>query len=193
MIANEQAPTIGESIVAILRKALPWLFYTGVHAFTVKSAEQESGSLQSGGKLALEPSGTRLFKALPIVLQWSTGGTVVVPKVGSEVGIVFLDHDPNRPAVVAWQALSLAGGRPDVVEIDADTAVRIGRHAAVTTVGSTTHADYVAKAPVVDANFTALQANLQALATVLLAPAGPYAFVFPVGFAATAVTKLKSQ
>jgi hypothetical protein len=197
MIATEQAPTIGESLVAILRKALPWLFYTGVHTFVVKSAEQEVDGGQSGGKLALEPSGTRLFKALPIVLQWSTGGTVVVPKVGSEVGIVFLDHDPNRPAIVAWQALALAGGRPDVVEVDADDAVRLGRHAAVTTVGDPASAEFVADASTVDDNFTSINAALSVISGKLNAAVGVVMsapLTVPIVIiSSTAVDKLKSE
>lgn len=198
MIPAEQAPSASASILRILHKIVPWLFFTGVHTYRVVGVEEENDTAQSGGALALEPSGTRLFKALPIVLQWSTGGTVVVPKVGSEVGIVFLDHDPTRPAVVAWQALSLAGGRPDVVEVDADVAVRLGRNAAVTTVGAPASAGFVADAAIVDANFDKVFAALTAIAAILnFVPGGPVVSVAGavvlVPLSDTPVSKLKSE
>lgn len=192
MIPTEKAPTASDSLLRILRNRLPWLFYTGVHTYRVQSAEQET-SAQTGGKLALEPSGTRLFKAEKIVLQWSGAGMVAVPKVGSEVGIVFLDHDPTRPAIVAWQALSIAGGRPDVIELDADTAVRLGRHAAVTTVGAPASAAFVAKASTVDSNFSALVTSLHTLQLALAANVPTILYTAPTSFTGTAVSKLKSQ
>ncbi|MEI8256222.1 MAG: hypothetical protein WCJ30_11180 [Deltaproteobacteria bacterium] len=193
MIPTERAPTVGDSLLRILRKVAPWLFYTGVHTYRVHSVSSEVGGAQSTGALALEPSGTRLFKAEPIVLQWGGAGVVVIPKVGSDVGIVFLDNDPTRPAIVAWQALALAGGRPDVVEVDADTAVRLGRHAAVTTVGAPGSAHFVADSSQVNGNFSTLLASLNTLATALAAHAPPIAYTPPDDFSNTAAAKLKSE
>lgn len=197
MIPTEQPPSYKQSLLRTLRKVVPWLFYTGVHTFRVKGVSTVIDGGQSSGRLALEPSGTRIFKAMPIVLQWSTCGTVVTPKVGSEVGVVFLDHDENRPAIVAWQALSLAGGRPDVVEIDSDVAVRIGRNAAVTTVGDPAASTLVARSLTVDSNFDKVFTALTTIAALFNAAPGAVVSapgtVILVPLSSTPVAKLKSE
>jgi hypothetical protein len=198
VIPAEDAPTLGQSLLAILRKVWPGLFFTGVHSFEVVSVAAEVGGNATTGRITMKPSKTKLFGPKETVVQWSgCAGGVAIPKVGSRVAVVFMDHNPDEPVIVGFQPLSVNGGRPLVTELDASTAVRLGRNATTTTVGSPAAAHLVARADVVDANFAALSTSLDALSGALAL--NMPAIVWPVPlttlptFAPTAVTKLKSE
>lgn len=54
-----------------------------------------------------------------IPLMPGIAGTLIVPQVGSLVGVIFLNGDPAKPRVVAWDqnvptSVGLAGGGPAV-------------------------------------------------------------------------------
>ncbi len=119
---NEPSPTIGAMLAGIVRKYAPGLVYAGLHTFRVDSV--------SGGRVSFAPSGSRVFGPQRAAYQWpGVAGAEAIPKVGSEVVLAFLDSDPDRPAIVAFQPLRVDGGIPDEVKIDATSTIDLGASA----------------------------------------------------------------
>lgn len=109
-----------------LLRLFPWFLLAGHHTYTV---EKDNGD----GTWSLKPSpGLLAPPRLPRVRQWQLGR--VTTMVGSEVVIVYRDHDRTRPAIVGF--IPLDGSTPDAVEIDAVTGVTIGASALLVTIGS---------------------------------------------------------
>jgi hypothetical protein len=194
MIPAEPSPTWGELIRTNLLKVWPGLFFTGVHSFEVVSVAAEVGGNATTGRVTMKPSKTKLFGPKEMVVQWSgCAGGVSIPKVGSRVAVVFMDHNPDEPVIVGFQPLSVNGGRPLVTELDASTAVRLGRNATTTTVGSPAAAHLVARADLVDANFVKVNEALTTIAGFMVAVSHVSAVLPPKTFSSTTVVKLKSE
>ena len=143
-----------ERIASIVRKRFPALTYAGHHTYRVTS-------VRTNGRMDLEPVEPDM-DPIPGVDQWTASGFTGRPVVGSEVLVVFRDMRPDRPCVVAMQAVRIDGGVPTVATVDASSTVNVGPDASsVVLAGGSSP---LAKAGPINTWALAVQAALTALA-----------------------------
>jgi hypothetical protein len=86
--------SLRESVLKIVRAAFPVLTYGYPRTFRVRGVGAD-------GRLDLDPPpDTDELKPLDRVEQWTVGGALMAPALGSLVVVTFRDADPSRPIVM---------------------------------------------------------------------------------------------
>lgn len=101
------------------REGLPDSRYLACWSYSVTSASETTFSGRALSSRCPQPD-------LPSIPNMpGIPGTLLKPKVGSIVGVMFLDADPAQPRVVAWDQ-----NTAELVTVDATTLLKLGPSAA---------------------------------------------------------------
>jgi len=119
---------------AIVRAIVPEARWNGAHEYRVVALESDSG------RLALQA--VRTVRGMPdlrfVRVRPGIAGASCDPMLGSLVLVTFVDSDPARPVVVAFDDEDAPGFVPTAAALDATASVTIGASATLTTIGSGT-------------------------------------------------------
>jgi len=110
-------PTLSDRILAaireIIRGELPQMTYTGIWEYQVTSV---SGNLIDGQPTTSIPLPS-LVKVQPIC---NPAGAVILPKVGSRVYVCFVNQDPTRPRIIAYDDTT-----PDSITLPVNNSMQL--------------------------------------------------------------------
>lgn len=101
------------------REGMPDARYLALWSYSVTSATETTFEGRALSPRNPQPD----LKAIPNMP--GVPGTLLKPKVGSIVGVMFLDGDPAQPRVVSWDR-----NTAELVTVDATTLLKLGPSAA---------------------------------------------------------------
>lgn len=127
--------------------------------------EYKINSTASGGYVDIVPMRTKM--GLPnlsnIPLRPGVPGGGGVPATGSSCLVAFLDGEPTRPVIVAYDGEAANGWKPSVSRLNASSTVEIGKDASMVELAG--GSQFVALANLCATNFANIKTDLTAIAT----------------------------